>query len=317
MQENKLFEALLDVIPFASYAVDIDTYEVVYANKMMYEKMYAPREIECWKKIYGQEDICSWCTISKFKQREKLYNSGKIESSFFDEATDKWFQVYDEIVRWPDGKTVKYAIAVDITEQKEIQASFIKTHTKLALQTRKLKSAYEKMEVLATKDFLTGINNRGNFFTLGEKLWETELEDGFDIYVSMLDIDKFKSLNDTYGHKIGDKALIEFSKNVNENLGKDDIFGRIGGEEFAIVMIASNSDDIEDRLEAIRKDVASIVIENEKKESIHFTVSIGISRKEGAISLDKVLESADEKLYEAKESGRNKIIFRKGIHGRK
>ncbi len=317
MRENKLFEALLDVIPFASYAADIDTYEVVYANKMMYEKMYAPREKACWKKIYGQEDVCSWCTISKFKQREKLYNSGKIESTFFDEATDKWFQVYDEIVRWPDGKTVKYTIAVDITEQKEIQASFIKTHTKLALQTRKLKSTYEKMEILATKDFLTGINNRGNFFTLGEKLWETELEEGLNIYVAMLDIDKFKSLNDNYGHKIGDKALLEFTKSVSIHLAKDDIFGRIGGEEFALIIVALCSDDVENRLETIRKDVASIVIENEQQEKIQFTVSIGLFEKENNIPLDKALECADEKLYEAKESGRNKIIFRNGTDGRK
>ena len=316
MQENKLFEALLDVIPFASYAVDVDSYEVVYANKMMHEKMYVPRETYCYKKIYGQEEICSWCTILQFKQREKLYNSGKLESSFFDEATDRWFQVYDEIVKWPDGRTVKYAITVDITEQKEIQASMIKTHTKLALQTRKLKIAYEKMEILATKDFLTNVNSRGNFFTLGEKLWATKLEVGQKIYVAMLDIDKFKLLNDTYGHKVGDKALIEFAKCVSAHLMIEDIFGRIGGEEFAIIMIASNSDEVEMKLEMIRKNIEEIKIQNDENESIKFTVSIGLAEKEDGQSLDKVLENADDKLYDAKSSGRNKVIFRKGTNGR-
>ena len=171
MEENKLFEALLDVIPFAAYAVDIETYEVVYANKMMSEKMYAPREDFCWKKVFGQEEVCSWCTISSLKQRERTYKNDKKITNFFDEATDSWFQTYDELVRWPDGRTVKYSIAVDITEQKEIQASMIQTHTKLAIQTKKLKEANVKLEFMAKKDFLTKIDNRASFFELGKKLY--------------------------------------------------------------------------------------------------------------------------------------------------
>ena len=151
MKENKLFEALLDVIPFAAYAVDIETYEVVYANKMMSEKMYAPREQECWKKVFGQEDKCSWCTIPELKKRKAVYQSEKLVTTFFDEATDQWLQSYDELVRWPDGRTVRYAIAVDITEQKEIQANMIKTHTKLAIQTKKLQEANAKLRKLENK----------------------------------------------------------------------------------------------------------------------------------------------------------------------
>ncbi len=63
MTENKLFEALLDILPFAAYAVDVDTYEVIYANKLMSENMYAPRAEACWEKLYGQEEVCTWCTV--------------------------------------------------------------------------------------------------------------------------------------------------------------------------------------------------------------------------------------------------------------
>jgi len=59
MTENKLFEALLDILPFAAYAVVIDTYEVIYANKLMTESMYAPRSKVCWERLYGQEEVCS------------------------------------------------------------------------------------------------------------------------------------------------------------------------------------------------------------------------------------------------------------------
>jgi len=149
VQENKLFEVLLDVIPFAAYAVDIETYEVVYANKLMSESMYAPREEHCWKKIFGQEDVCSWCSIPALKKREAIYTNEKLVGSFFDEVTDSWLQTYDELVKWPDGKTVKYTISVDITEQKEIQADMIKAHSKLAIQSKKLLEANKKLKQLS------------------------------------------------------------------------------------------------------------------------------------------------------------------------
>lgn len=151
MQENKLFEVLLDVIPFAAYAVDVNTYEVLYANKQMTENMYAPREEFCWKKLYGQEEACSWCTIPQLKQREEVYTNEKLVTNFFDESTDCWLQSYDELVKWPDGRTVKYAISVDITEQKEIQADMIKANTKLSIQRKKLLEANKKLQELTAR----------------------------------------------------------------------------------------------------------------------------------------------------------------------
>ncbi|QOG12895.1 GGDEF domain-containing protein [Arcobacter sp. FWKO B] len=310
MQENQLFEALLDVIPFATYAVDVNTYEVVYANKMMHEKMYAPRESFCWKKVFGQEEVCSWCTIPQLKQRQKRYKSDKLVSNFFDESTDKWLQSYDELVKWPDGRDVKYTICVDISEQKEIQASMIKTHTKLAIQTKQLQIANEKLEFLATKDYLTGINNRGNFFKLTKDIWDIDFaSDGLELYVVMMDIDHFKNLNDTYGHRIGDIALKEFTNAVLPQLNENDIFGRLGGEEFAIVTTDKNQENVINKLEKIRQNIENIVI-IENGKNIKFTVSIGFAKKEDTETIDMTLEKADKMLYVAKTSGRNKLKFR-------
>lgn len=309
MKENKLFEALLDVIPFAAYAVDIETYEVVYANKMMMESMYAPREKNCWKKVFGQEDICSWCTIPELKQRKAIYQSEKLVSTFFDEVTDQWLQSYDELVKWPDGRTVRYSIAVDITEQKEIQATMIKTHAKLAMKSKKLQEANKKLEFMATKDFLTGINNRGHFFNLVNKIWDTELCENKYIFIAMLDLDKFKSINDTYGHKTGDDILKIFTKNIEKYLDEDDIFGRIGGEEFALVLPSNNETDSLNKLENIRKSTEELIVSSNSKD-ITFTVSIGVVEKTDDVSIDVLLDDADKKLYEAKIAGRNKIKFR-------
>lgn len=309
MQENKLFEALLDVIPFAAYAVDVDTYEVVYANKLMTENMYAPREKYCWKKIFGQDEVCSWCTIEELKKRQAIYKSEKLINHFFDEVTDSWLQIYDEILKWPDGRTVKYSITVDITEQKEIQAAMITTHTKLAMQSQKLKEANEKLEFMAKKDFLTAVNNRGNFFNVGEDFFTKTLQDDEPIFVAMFDLDKFKLLNDNYSHKVGDLALQAFTKTLEKHLNETDIFGRLGGEEFALIMQSSCSDSVIQKLQKIREDTEKIII-NHNNQEISFTVSIGLVKKELNDTLDITLEKADKELYGAKKIGRNQLKFR-------
>ncbi len=309
MTENKLFEALLDILPFAAYAVDVDTYEVIYANKLMGEKMYAPRAEACWEKLYGQEEVCSWCTVHELKKRHAIYKNDKLVTTFFDESTDSWFQSFDEIVRWPDGRDVRYSIAVDITEQKEIQASMIKTHTKLAIQTKQLKEANKKLEFMATKDFLTGINNRGNFFNLGNKVLNLKLRTKETIYIAMFDLDKFKLLNDNYGHATGDIALKEFTKQIESIKDEKDIFGRLGGEEFALLMVSTDENSIYKKLEDMRKAVQNVTIQKDDKE-IHFTVSIGLVPKLKDESLDILLDLADQQLYDAKLDGRNRIKVR-------
>lgn len=304
MNENKSFGALLDVIPFPTYAVDVETYKVVYLNKVLAKKIYAPKEEFCWKKIYGQNDICSWCTIFK------LTSDQKMTTTFFDESSDIWLQAYDELVTWTNGKVVKCTITIDITEQKEMQASLIQTHTKLARKTKELLATNEKYELLAKTDYLTGINNRRNFFYLGETLYENDLECKEEIFVAVFDLDNFKQLNDNYGHHLGDKALITFAKRVEENIDKkNDIFGRLGGEEFALIVKKSSNNKIFHMMDIIRKSIENIILE-EDTIKINFTVSIGLVKRELGETLDMTLEKADKLLYEAKHNGRNQIKLR-------
>jgi hypothetical protein len=147
MLENKLFEALLDVIPFRAYAVDVESYEVVYANKKMRENMYAPQETYCWKQVFGQEQICTWCTIKTLQQRDASKPKEKLTCEFFDESDDKWIKSYDELISWPDGRDVKYSILVDITDQKEIQGEMIKAHAKLAMHSKHLKITNKNLQI--------------------------------------------------------------------------------------------------------------------------------------------------------------------------
>ncbi len=148
MIENKLFEALLDVIPFKAYAVDTETYEVIYANKLMSSNMYSPQETYCWKKIFGQENICSWCSILDLGLRKKESDTKeKYTCEFFDESDDKWLKSYDELMSWPDGRDVKYSVLVDITDQKEIQGNMIKSHANLAMKQKLLTKTNKNLQI--------------------------------------------------------------------------------------------------------------------------------------------------------------------------
>ena len=151
MLENKLFEALLDVIPFGAYAVDVETYEIVYANKIVRENMYAPQETYCWEKIYGQNEICSWCSIINLQQRIKGIKKEKYTCEFFDEMDDKWMKSYDELISWPDGRDVKYSILVDTTDQKATQGSMIQSHAKLAVKSKQITKTNQNLQITKLK----------------------------------------------------------------------------------------------------------------------------------------------------------------------
>jgi hypothetical protein len=147
MHENRLFEALLDVIPFRAYAVDTETYEVVYANKLMRENLYAPQETHCWKKVFGQEEMCSWCSVMDLQSRDKKIKNEKYTCEFFDESDDKWIKSYDELISWPDGRDVKYSILVDISDQKDIQGNMIKAHATLAMNNKQISLTNKNLQI--------------------------------------------------------------------------------------------------------------------------------------------------------------------------
>lgn len=166
----------------------------------------------------------------------------------------------------------------------------------------KIKERTKELEKLASTDFLTGINNRRNFFKLSSEKFENNTK---NIYAVMIDIDKFKDINDRYGHNIGDEVLKLTTKTINDNLNADDVFGRLGGEEFAIVYENCDKSHLE-KIEKIRRDV-----ENIQYEDVAFTISLGVAKKEDFDrNIDALLSRADKALYDAKGSGRNKLIFR-------
>lgn len=196
-----------------------------------------------------------------------------------------------------------------IIEQNELLNEKVNKRTKqLTRAYRSLKVKNKELYKLAHTDFLTSIRNRANFFENSIKLLKKSNNENKKFSVLMIDIDHFKKINDTYGHDTGDKVLIEFCNIVNDIIQKDMIFGRLGGEEFAITIFNKEQSSIYKLSEKIRDKCATSQIKVEDI-NIQFTISMGVVFKENENeSIDEILHKADQLLYKAKNSGRNRVV---------
>jgi len=165
------------------------------------------------------------------------------------------------------------------------------------------KNRLEKdLENLATIDKLTSIFNRYKIdMALNEQI---EITKRYNRPMSIIffDIDHFKKINDTYGHKVGDFILIELAKLINKNIRKSDIFGRWGGEEFLIVLPETSLDKAVQLAEKLRK-----VVEEYDFGNISLTISLGVTECKNEDNLNSIISRVDKLLYESKKNGRNKV----------
>lgn len=167
------------------------------------------------------------------------------------------------------------------------------------------------LEYLANYDEMTGIYNRRKFFELAENIFENA--DKGALFAVILDIDHFKKINDTYGHPAGDIVIHEIAQTIFKLVDNEMIFGRIGGEEFAMLLDVTTKNNAVQIVESCRQAVENLSISYHSIK-IHCTISTGMACKSKKLkTLDSLLTKADEALYEAKESGRNRLIFRSEV----
>jgi len=161
-------------------------------------------------------------------------------------------------------------------------------------------------------DPLTELYNRKSvFFSLKRELRKTE-RFGHPTTVAMIDIDKFKSYNDTLGHIAGDRLLRKFSKIIAHTVRKYDIFGRYGGEEFIIVFPETKVEAAYKVCERLRKAVEDTKFYGEEKlPHKNVTISIGLAEIKGKkVRKETLIHNADQKLYKAKTTGRNQVLYK-------
>lgn len=157
-------------------------------------------------------------------------------------------------------------------------------------------------------DVLTGLNNRRYFFELAEQELARTKRHGTQLALLMLDVDNFKSVNDTYGHHVGDTVLQKLSEICLQTLRNIDKVGRIGGEEFAILLPETNSAQGLEVAERLRLAIAGAAVPLEQGGFVHFTVSVGTAIHIATdVTIDDMLKRADAALYAAKDMGRNRV----------
>ncbi len=165
----------------------------------------------------------------------------------------------------------------------------------------------EALERLAAIDGMTGLNNRRTFLTLAETEWTRFRRYGRPMALLMFDIDHFKSVNDTHGHDVGDDVIKTVADILQKQKRASDIAGRLGGEEFALVLPEATLDSAVAAGERLRKLVADRVI-TAGGTRIAVTISVGASIGHAAtIGVEELIKQADLALYEAKRSGRNRV----------
>jgi two-component system cell cycle response regulator len=168
---------------------------------------------------------------------------------------------------------------------------------------------YEKLlHNLATTDSLTGIFNRREFLRLAEGEVSRSRRYDNPISLIMLDVDHFKRINDRFGHATGDEVLVRLAATVNSRLRKIDVFGRMGGEEFAILLPMTSEKPALEVAERIRKSLTEMTCIVDGQE-IHVTASFGVASLGVKETLKSLLVRADDALYGAKHQGRNRSIM--------
>jgi diguanylate cyclase (GGDEF)-like protein len=177
--------------------------------------------------------------------------------------------------------------------------------SKVKARTEELHHLNGKLQLAANTDPMTGIYNRRYFFDVSAQILEVSKRDNMPMSIAMLDIDKFKIINDTYGHDVGDIVIQKSVELIRVHLKEDDILIRFGGEEFLVVMLDTSIKDALNLCEKIRQSIEKSYPINEERQ---VTISIGISHySNGDTEIDQIVKRADNALYEAKRTGRNKI----------
>jgi len=170
---------------------------------------------------------------------------------------------------------------------------------------RDLNRAHQRLGEEARRDSMTGLLNREGFFAAVEAA-RGESATGTLLFA---DADRFKRINDSFGHMTGDAALLEIAAAIRRSIREDDVAGRIGGEEFGIFLPGAIGPEAIRIAERIRRSVEGVQLEPAPGASLRLTVSIGGVSAGSLLTTAELMQIADKRLYQAKRSGRNRIAL--------
>ncbi len=257
-------------------------------------------------------DFMSYRSTDKFEKfRDEfvdLTRDAKAFSIKLDQAIELYHENVTAQIAW--SHRIQYFTAMIVLSVLLLEAYYI-----FRPLVKRLAAYSKELIRLALEDELTGLKNRRAVMQMANAEISRFTRTAKPFAVVLCDLDKFKTVNDTYGHKVGDLVLKHYAKLMTNSLRGYDVIGRFGGEEFVIMLPQTEPDKALAIINRFRETVASTpcpyVDKNDQQQLLKFTSSFGIAavKSHKPVSLDTLLIRADECLYEAKDKGRNCAIM--------
>lgn len=265
-------------------------------------------EIYYGKKYNLDHEVKEYITLSKqFLSQPQNKN---VLIQIMDKSHDSLLIGLDKVVKEYEAQSIEQVHMISLT-QRIVLIIIIATLLAEALFIfrpiiQKVKYFALMLYELASHDFLTKFANRRLILEILEKHVRRDKLDKKPISIMMIDIDHFKKINDTYGHRVGDAVIVSISKTISNSVRPTDTCGRWGGEEFLVILPDSNFDDAHIVAQRILSSIENTIITVDSLQ-IKATASIGLSLYNDLESISDFIERADMALYRAKENGRNRV----------
>ncbi|VVP29564.1 hypothetical protein PS850_04323 [Pseudomonas fluorescens] len=292
-EREQLFNTLLVSVNAVLWAFNWETRQMLYVSPA-YERIFGRSaglllsDYNQWRDSIYPDDL----DYAERSMAEVLINGAVEDREYRIIAADgqvRWLsdKCYINRLAEPGQPTIIVGIAEDITDKKHIET---------------------ELQRLATTDGLTQSSNRRHFFDCAHREFEQARKQDEPLSFLLLDIDDFKVINDTYGHQVGDSVLQRIAESGRASLRRGDVFGRIGGEEFAAVLPGCAPDMAMQVAERLQREIQRLGF-------CHDDQTFGITISQGLTSLtaedaniDALFARADAAMYEAKRQGKNRII---------
>ena len=311
--QNERLENLLENINGISWEFDLKTNRFAYvspnAEKILGYKREEWTDLSSWKSMLHPEDreaAANYCTNETKKGNNHTIEYRMIKK----DGSVIW--VLDIVSVWKnkEGKPEKlYGFILDISQQKEYQLRLEEEKKRLQEALEELQNKSTLLDFQAHHDALTGLPNRTLFYDRVEQAIQKAKRSKKKFVVLFIDLDRFKEVNDSFGHDIGDELLLEVSRRLRTSLREEDTLARLGGDEFTVLL--ENIEKLSDVTHIAQKliDVLRKPFEVEGR-TFYLTCSIGISiYPDDGVTTKDLLKFADNAMYKAKEEGRDNFRF--------
>jgi diguanylate cyclase (GGDEF)-like protein/PAS domain S-box-containing protein len=250
----------------------------------------------------NKDELKHWDEVRQYFQKDKP-SRFEVVSPFNE---DVWLSVNISPLQNKHGNFLGWvAISEDITHRKKTEEELRQINQRLGNQLDDISKLEYQLRDQVNRDALTGVFNRGYLEEiLKQELMKAEMA-GSSISVMMLDVDDFKLINDSFGHKAGDEVVIKLGKMLEKRTREKDCVSRYGGDEFVLILPGMESESAFIRAEILRSELSSIQFSFSSQYK-PITISIGISSyPEQGRTNDELLSAADSALYHAKQSGKD------------